>query len=241
LRLRKFTYKEILQLKYISVKTAQFIKRPNRFIAHVIVDNKEEIVHVKNTGRCKEILQEGTTVILEKSDKPERKTRYSIIAAYKGDVLINIDSQVPNMVVYQGILEGKIKEIQTVTKLSREVVYGNSRFDLYFEADEQKGFIEVKGATLETHGISMFPDAPTQRGCKHVYEMIKAVEEGYAGYILFLIQMKGVKYFTPFEERDPEFAKALKLAHEKGVAILAYDSIVFEDEISIGAPVEVRF
>jgi sugar fermentation stimulation protein A len=228
-------------LKYASIKTAQFIKRPNRFIAHVIVDNKEEIVHVKNTGRCKEILQEGTTVILEKSDKLERKTRYSVIAAYKGDVLINIDSQVPNMVVYQGLLEGKIKEIQPVTKLSREVVYGNSRFDLYFEASGQRGFIEVKGATLETHGISMFPDAPTQRGCKHVHEMIKAVEEGYAGYILFLIQMKGVQYFTPFEERDPEFAKALKLAHEKGVTILAYDSIVFEDEISIGSPVEVRF
>ena len=228
-------------MKYASVKTARFIKRPNRFVAHVIVDNKEEIVHVKNTGRCKEILQEGTTVILEKSDKLERKTRYSVIAAYKENVLINIDSQVPNMVVYQGILDGNIKEIQAVTKLSREVVYGNSRFDLYFEASGQRGFIEVKGATLETHGICMFPDAPTQRGCKHVYEMIKAVEEGYAGYILFLIQMKGVKYFTPFEERDPKFAKALKLAYEKGVKVLAYDSIVFEDEISIGAPVEIRF
>lgn len=228
-------------MKYPSVKTAKFIRRPNRFIAHVIADDHEEIVHVKNTGRCREILQEGTVVLLEETKNPKRKTRYSIIAAYKGDVLINIDSLVPNMVVYQGIKEGKIEEIHDVTKLSKEMVYGNSRFDLYFEANEQRGFIEVKGVTLETEGIAMFPDAPTQRGCKHVYEMIKAVEEGYAGFIFFLIQMKGVKYFTPFELRDPEFAKALKLAREKGVKILAYDSMVYEDEITIGAPVKVRF
>lgn len=228
-------------MKYPSVKTAKFIRRPNRFIAHVIVDDHEEIVHVKNTGRCREILQEGTVVLLEESKNPKRKTIYSIIAAYKGDVLINIDSLVPNMVVYQGIKEGKIEEIHDVTKLSKEMVYGKSRFDLYFEAKEQRGFIEVKGVTLETEGIAMFPDAPTQRGCKHVYEMIKAVEEGYAGFIFFLIQMKGVKYFTPFELRDPEFAKALKLASEKGVKILAYDSMVYEDEIALGAPVEVRF
>lgn len=228
-------------MKYPSVKTAKFIRRPNRFIAHVIVDDHEEIVHVKNTGRCREILQEGTVVLLEETKNTKRKTRYSIIAAYKGDVLINIDSLIPNMVVYQGIKEGKIEEIHDVTKLSKETVYGNSRFDLYFETNEQRGFIEVKGVTLETEGIAMFPDAPTQRGCKHVYEMIKAVEEGYAGFIFFLIQMKGVKYFTPFELRDPEFAKALKLASEKGVKVLAYDSTVYEDEITIGTPVEVRF
>lgn len=228
-------------MKYPSVKTAKFIRRPNRFIAHVIADDHEEIVHVKNTGRCREILQEGTVVLLEETKNPKRKTRYSIIAAYKGDVLINIDSLIPNMVVYQGIKGGKIEEIHDVTKLSKETVYGNSRFDLYFEDKEQRGFIEVKGVTLETEGIAMFPDAPTQRGCKHVYEMIKAVEDGYAGFIFFLIQMKGVKYFTPFELRDPEFAEALKLASEKGVKILAYDSIVYEDEITIGAPVEVRF
>jgi len=228
-------------LKYTSVKVAKFIRRPNRFIAHVLVDNTEEIVHVKNTGRCREILQEGTLVILEKAKNTERKTKYSIIAAYKGDVLINIDSQVPNMVVYHGIKDGKIKEIEDVTKLSKEIVYGNSRFDLYFETKEQRGFIEVKGVTLETEGIAMFPDAPTQRGCKHIYEMIKAVADGYAGFIFFLIQMKEVKYFTPFEIRDPEFAKALTLASEKGVTILAYDSIVSEDEITIGTPVAVRF
>ncbi|MBC2722418.1 DNA/RNA nuclease SfsA [Desulfosporosinus sp.] len=227
-------------MKYPSVKVAKFLRRPNRFIAHVIIDNNEEIVHVKNTGRCKEILQEGTVVILEEAKNTKRKTKYSIIAAYKEDVLINIDSQVPNTVVYQGIKEGRIKEIDGITKLSKEIVYGNSRFDLCFETNERRGFIEVKGVTLETEGIAMFPDAPTQRGSKHIYEMIKAVEEGYAGFIFFLIQMKGVKYFTPFEIRDPEFAKALKLASKKGVTILAYDSIVSEDEITIGTPVEVR-
>jgi sugar fermentation stimulation protein A len=228
-------------LKYTSTKVAEFIRRPNRFIAHVILDNHEEIVHVKNTGRCKEILKEGTTVILEEAKNRSRKTKYSMISVYKGDVLINIDSQIPNMVVYHGIKEGKIKEIHDVTKLSKETVYGNSRFDLYFETKEQRGFVEVKGVTLETEGIAMFPDAPTQRGCKHIYEMIKAVEEGYSGFIFFLIQMTGITYFTPFELRDPEFAQALRLASEKGVKVLAYDSIVSEDEISIGAPVEVRF
>ncbi|AFQ44205.1 DNA/RNA nuclease SfsA [Desulfosporosinus meridiei] len=227
-------------MKYSSVKIARFIRRPNRFIAHVIVDNNEEIVHVKNTGRCREILQEGAMVILEEAKNTGRKTKYSLIASYKGDVLINIDSQVPNLVVFDGINEGKIKEFREVTQLSKEVIYGNSRFDLYFESNDQRGFIEVKGVTLETEGIAMFPDAPTQRGCKHIYEMIKAVEEGYAGFIFFLIQMKGVNYFTPFEIRDPEFTKALRLASEKGVTILAYDSIVSEDGITIGTPVEVR-
>lgn len=226
-------------MKYTTVKAAKFIKRPNRFLAHVIVDDKEEIVHVKNTGRCREILLEGTSVILEEATNKNRKTNYSLIAAYKGEVLINIDSQVPNTVVYEGIKDKKIKEIPEVTKLTREVVYGNSRFDLYFETKEQRGFIEVKGVTLEVDGVALFPDAPTERGCKHVYEMIKAVDEGYAGYIFFLIQMKGVNYFTPNVIRDPKLTEALKLAIEKGVTILAYDSIVCEDEIIIGSQVIV--
>lgn len=227
-------------MKYLAVKPATFISRPNRFLSHVNLNNREEIVHVKNTGRCKEILKEGATVILEEAANPNRKTSYSLIAAYKEDVLINIDSQVPNAVVYESILLNKIKELQNVTKLKREVTYGNSRFDLYFEADNQKGFIEVKGVTLEVEGVAMFPDAPTERGCKHIYEMIKAVEEGYRGFLFFLIQMKGVKYLTPNEIRDPNFTKALRLAKEKGVTILAYDSVVREDEIIIGDPVKVR-
>lgn len=230
-------------MKYAIIKTAQFMERPNRFIAHVTIDGREETVHVKNTGRCREILQKGAVLILEdaafEKNKKNRKTRYSVIAAYKNDTLINIDSQVPNRVVYEAITEGKIIEIGTFTRLSREVLYGNSRFDLYFESHEQKGFIEVKGVTLEEDGVALFPDAPTERGCKHIYEMIKAVEEGYTGILFFLIQMKGVTCFTPQIKRDPDFAKALKLARQKGVMILAYDSVVTEDEITIGAPVKV--
>ncbi len=227
-------------MKYTNVRKATFLQRPNRFIAHVLVDGKEEIAHVKNTGRCREILQEGTEVIIEEASNKERKTKYSLIAAYKGYVLINIDSQIPNSVVFEGIKDNLIKELPTVTKLAREVVYGNSRFDLYFEAGDQKGFIEVKGVTLEADGVAMFPDAPTQRGTKHIYEMIKAVEEGYSGYIFFLIQMKGVNYFTPNRIRDPELAEALSIAKEKGVSVLAYDSVVTKDGIILGAPVRIQ-
>lgn len=226
-------------MKYSSIKRASFIKRPNRFISHVLVDGKEEIVHVKNTGRCKEILKEGTTVVLEEAKNPARKTGYSLIAAYKDELLINIDSQIPNAVVYEGILQNKIKEVQNLSLLKREVTYNNSRFDLYFEGENQKGFIEVKGVTLEIDGVAMFPDAPTERGCKHIYEMIHAVEEGYYGVIFFLIQMKGCKYLTPNELQDPKFAKALREAKEKGVLILAYDTEVKEDEIIIGEPIDV--
>jgi sugar fermentation stimulation protein A len=226
-------------MKYSNIKTAYFINRPNRFIAIVKVDGKEETVHVKNTGRCREILKEGTVVLLEKAAHSNRKTNYSLIAAYKNDVLINIDSQVPNTVVYEGVRDGKVKELPQVTKLSREVVYGNSRFDLYYENNCQKGFIEVKGVTLEEGGIAMFPDAPTERGCKHIYELIKATEEGFQCYLFFLIQMKGVTCFTPNAERDPEFTKALRLADQRGVTILAYDAVVQEDGIIMGSPVRI--
>ncbi len=226
-------------MKYTNIKTATFLKRPNRFIAHVLIDSQEEIVHVKNTGRCKEILKEGTTVILEEGTNPNRKTKYSLIAAYKEDVLINIDSQVPNTVIYEAIMEEKIEGILGITSLRREVFYDKSRFDLYFETNHQKGFIEVKGVTLEKEQIAMFPDAPTERGCKHVLEMIKAVEEGYKGYICFLIQMKGIKHFTPNTVQDPDFAEALQLASKKGVQIIAYDAKVLEDEITIGHPIKI--
>ncbi|MDD4834096.1 MAG: DNA/RNA nuclease SfsA, partial [Lutispora sp.] len=148
---------------YNDTKEAIFIKRPNRFIAHVLLDGKEEIVHVKNTGRCREILIEGTKVILEASKNPNRKTAYSLIAAYKGDMLINIDSQIPNAVVFEGIKQNRISIISDVKYLKREVTYGNSRFDMYFEKENSKGFIEVKGVTLEENGLAMFPDAPTER------------------------------------------------------------------------------
>jgi sugar fermentation stimulation protein A len=177
--------------------------------------------------------------VLEKAQNPDRKTAYSLICGYKGDTLINIDSQVPNAVVFEGIRDGRVEEIPDAEHLKREVFYGNSRFDIYFEAPSRKGFVEVKGVTLEEDGTAMFPDAPTERGTKHVTEMVKAVEEGYAGYIFFLIQLKGVKCFTPHIEMDKEFAHALKYASENGVKILAYDSIVREDEIVLDRKIQV--
>ena len=227
-------------MNYMHVTKATFLRRPNRFIAHVLVNGNEEIAHVKNTGRCREILIEGATVILEEAENKARKTKYTLIAVYKGEVLINIDSQIPNSVVYESIKHNLVKELPKVAKLTREVVYGNSRFDLYYEASDQKGFIEVKGVTLETDGVAMFPDAPTTRGTKHIYEMIKAVEEGFCGHIFFLIQMMGVSYFTPNITRDPKLAEALSLAKEKGVSIHAYDSIVTEDGIVLGAPLRIQ-
>ncbi|NLJ41949.1 MAG: DNA/RNA nuclease SfsA [Clostridiales bacterium] len=221
-------------MKYRDIRRAKFIKRPNRFIARVELEGKEEIVHVKNTGRCREIFVEGTTVILEKSDNPNRKTKYSVIGGYKGDLLINTDSQVPNSVVHGALADNKIIEIPGIVHIKREVTFGDSRFDIYFETGAEKGFIEVKGVTLENNGICSFPDAPTQRGIKHVYEMIKAVEMGYRGYIFFLVQMEGMKYFIPNDETDPVFGRALREAHQAGVDILVYDSLVKEDEILIG-------
>lgn len=226
-------------MRYNVVKKAIFLKRPNRFIARVLLDGKEEIAHVKNTGRCREILMEGTEVFLEKAENLNRKTGYSLISAYKGNALINIDSQVPNAVVFEGISNKKVSEFLGVCKLKREVFYGNSRFDIYFETPFEKGFIEVKGVTLEENGVAMFPDAPTERGTKHVNEMVKAVQEGYSGYIFFLIQMKGVEYFTPYEKMDSDFAAALKNARDNGVKILAYDSYVTESEITIDREIKV--
>ncbi|WP_331253617.1 DNA/RNA nuclease SfsA [Anaerosalibacter bizertensis] len=210
-----------------------------RFIANVLIDGKKEKVHVKNTGRCKEILIKGTKVYLEKSNNPNRKTKYSLISAYKEDQLINIDSQVPNKVVFDAIKSNRIKELENIKVLKREVTFGNSRFDLYFEKDKESGFIEVKGVTLENNGLSLFPDAPTERGTKHIKEMIKVVESGLKGYIFFLIQMENIKYFTPNTSMDEKFSNALIEANKKGVNILAYNSIVKEDSIKINEKIEV--
>ena len=226
-------------MKYNNIVQGIFLKRDNRFIAHVLINHTEHIVHVKNTGRCRELLIAGVIVILEPSQNPKRKTAFSIIAVYKGDRLINMESQVPNYVVFEALQAGSITELGLPEMMRREVTFGNSRFDIYFESAHQKNFIEVKGVTLENEGIVMFPDAPTIRGTKHVYEMIKAVEAGYGGTILFLIQMKDVDYFKPNFKMDEKFAQALALARTKGVKLLAYDCIVHEDEIVFGTKVPV--
>ena len=225
---------------YKKVIEAIFLKRPNRFIAQVLIDGKEEIVHVKNTGRCKELLLPGARVILEDcSHNPNRKTKYSLIAVWKGNMLVNMDSQVPNAVIFDALKTNKIPEFQKLEFIKREVTFGDSRFDIYFESPMEKGFIEIKGVTLEDNGIAMFPDAPTTRGTKHVLEMIEAVREGYRGGILFLIQMKGPKLFRLNWQMDKEFSKAVNLASKNGVEILAYDSIVRNNSISIDKPIEI--
>ncbi len=227
-------------MKYNNIYEAKFISRPNRFIANVEINNDIEKIHVKNTGRCKEILIEGTKVYIEKSNNPDRKTKYSLISAYKDDVLINIDSQVPNKVVYDAIIENKIDELKNISILKREKTYGNSRFDLYYENGKDKGFIEVKGVTLELDGISMFPDAPTKRGAKHIYELVDSLKYGYKSYIFFLIQIDNINIFTPNRVTDPDFSDALVYAQGKGVEILAYNSIVTRDSIEIGNKVEIK-
>lgn len=227
------------KMKYSKIKKAAFVDRPNRFVAHVTVDGKEETVHVKNTGRCKELLTPNATVILEESSNPNRKTKYSLIAVYKGDKLINMDSQSPNAAAFEAIESGIIKEIGKCDYIKREVKYSNSRFDIYYEKGETKGFIEVKGVTLEQDGMTFFPDAPTERGRKHIYELIKAKNEGYEASILFVIQMNGVKSFSPNTKTDPKFAQALMEARNCGVNILAYDCIITENEMITDSPVDV--
>lgn len=226
-------------MKYNNIYEGIFLERPNRFIANVLIDGRKEKVHVKNTGRCKEILIKGTKVYLEKSNNPNRKTKYSLISAYKEDQLINIDSQVPNKVVFDAIKSNRIKELENIKVLKKEVTFGNSRFDLYFEKGNESGFIEVKGVTLENNGLSLFPDAPTERGTKHIREMIKVVESGLKGYIFFLIQIENIKYFTPNTSMDEKFSNALIEANKKGVNILAYNSIVKKDFIKINEKIEV--
>lgn len=224
-------------MKYCDIVEGRFIKRLNRFVAIVTIDGKEETVHVKNTGRCGELLLEGAEIHLQYVDKLTRKTKYSLINVYKEGNLFNIDSQVPNKVVEEGIRNNKIEALKDIDYLKREQTYGKSRFDFYYEKDGKKGFIEVKGVTLENNGHAQFPDAPTSRGTKHVLEMIDAQKEGYQGVIFFLLQFQGAKIFSPNVKMDPAFSDALSKAKKAGVKILVYESYVTKDSISIGAPI----
>lgn len=226
-----------IAVKYKNVTEGIFLLRPNRFTAKVLIDGKEETVHVKNTGRCKEILIPGAKVILEKSDNSQRKTGYDLISVYKGDRLVNMDSMLPNKVFYEYIPSffGKTNLIKP------EKTFNTSRFDFYIEQDERKIFAEVKGVTLEEDGVVKFPDAPTQRGVKHIKELCKAVEEGFEAYIVFIIQMKGAKYFTPNKATHPEFYSELKKAEKKGVKIYAIDCDVKKDSVTVGKEIPVKF
>lgn len=224
-------------MKYENIVEGTFLSRPNRFIAMVEIQGREEKVHVKNTGRCRELLIPGTKVFLEEHDNPNRKTKYSLIGVMKGNVLVNMDSQAPNKVVGEWLSAGGI--YQNLTLLKAEQKYGTSRFDFYMEGDGKRAFVEVKGVTLEEHHISRFPDAPTERGVKHIKELIQCMKEGYEAYIVFVIQMKGVKSFEPNDKTHREFGGALRKAVKKGVHVLAVDCQVKKDELEIDQMIPV--
>lgn len=224
-------------MNYNSIKKGRFLNRPNRFTAQVEIDGEEHIVHVKNTGRCKELLVPGATIFLEKSSNPLRKTQYDLIAVYKGKVLVNMDSQAPNKAVGEWIKNGGLLENPTIIK--PEMKYGDSRLDFYIENESEKMYAEVKGVTLEIDGTAKFPDAPTERGRKHLGELIKAKQNGYRSAVIFVIQMKGCDCFTPNTQHDPAFAKELKRAAENGVEIIAVDCIITPDSITIDERIEV--
>lgn len=225
-------------MRYTNIHKGTFISRPNRFIANVMIDGREEVCHVKNTGRCRELLVEGCTVWLEHSDSESRKTAFDLVAVEKGHRLINMDSQAPNKAVVEWLREKKPFGEGFCVYPERK--YGNSRFDFYMESQNRKIFMEVKGCTLEKDGVVLFPDAPTLRGVKHIRELSRCLDEGYEAYIMILVQMSDVKYFTPNYDTHLEFGEALEKAAQKGVKILCYDCDVTPDSMTVGKPVEVK-
>lgn len=226
-----------IEKKTIAV---EFINRPNRFQAYVKLNNEVIMVHVPNTGRCKEILTPGCTVILREENGVNRKTKYDLIAGYKGDKLINIDSQIPNKVVQEALIEKKFKKLRKYINIEREKTYGNSRFD--FKLTDDYGdiyYLEVKGVTYEESGRAKFPDAPTERGRKHLIELIEAKNKGINAGVMFVLQMDNMKSFSPHDSMDPKFGKALRKAKENGVDIFAYECNVGEKFITISNSIDV--
>lgn len=224
-------------MKYKKIVEGIFLERPNRFIAYVEINGHKETVHVKNTGRCRELLIPGTAVFLEMSDNPDRKTKYDLVKVKKGNRIVNMDSQAPNKVVEEWLKDNNLYSNTTLIK--REKTYEKSRFDFYIEGDGQKAWMEVKGVTLENDGVVSFPDAPSERAVKHIEHLIKARKEGYDAYVMFVVQMSGVKYFTPNYKTHEKFAEILRRAYEAGVKILAYECNVTETEMTISKPVKV--
>lgn len=222
-------------MNYKNIVKGFFIDRPNRFIAHVSINGVPQVCHVKNTGRCKELLTENAVVYLQQTDNPARKTKYDLIAVEKGDLLINMDSAAPN----KAAAEYLRKIFGENALIKPEKTYGSSRIDFYVEAKGEKWLIEVKGVTLEENGHAFFPDAPTERGVKHINELCKAVKEGFKACILFIIQMKGITAFSPNDKTHPEFGAALRKAEKEGVKIKAVDCIVAPDTVIADSEVKV--
>lgn len=225
-------------MHYNKIEAAEFISRPNRFIANILIHGKVEQCHVKNTGRCKELLLPGVKIYVEVHTDPKRKTKYSLIAVKKGPRLINMDSQAPNKVVKEWLMEKQ--PFGSLKRLKPETTYGESRFDFYMETENEKLFMEVKGVTLEEDGVVRFPDAPTERGVRHIMELIEAKKEGYEACLMFVIQMKEVRYFEPNDAAQKAFGEALRKAKQAGVKIFAYDCVVEPFGLWMGNEVEVR-
>ena len=223
-------------MRYEKMVKGNFLCRPNRFIAHILIDGQEEICHVKNTGRCRELLTPGAQVWCLDAGNAKRKTRYDLIAVQKGERLINMDSQAPNAAAKEWLLGGRLGEI---TDLKPETKWGDSRFDFSFMKEGRRCFLEVKGVTLETDGVCAFPDAPTVRGAKHLRELTALAQAGYGAYVLFVIQMEDVKYLHPNDVTDPDFGKALRQAAAAGVKVLAVTCKVTPDTMAISGAVEV--
>lgn len=224
-------------MRYENMVQGTFLARPNRFIAHIEIDGQMEICHVKNTGRCRELLIPGTQVWCEKSSNPSRKTKYDLIAVKKGQRIINMDSQGPNAAVKEWLERGGLGEI---SQLKPESKHASSRFDFSFVKDGKPCFLEVKGVTLENNGICAFPDAPTVRGARHLQELTEATKDGYGAYVLFVIQMEGVSYLHPNDATDPNFGAALRQAFTAGVQVLAMECVVTPDSMEISKSVNVR-
>lgn len=225
-------------MKYTNIISAKFISRPNRFIAEVEIKGKREICHVKNTGRCKELLTPGAQIYVQYADSAARKTKFDLISVIKGDKLINMDSQAPNKVFGEWVESGAF--VANITKIKPECRYKNSRFDFYIESGERKIFAEIKGVTLEENGVVMFPDAPTERGVKHINELCECIKDGYEAYIFFVVQMEDCDYFKPNRATHSEFAEALLKAQEAGVQIKAMNCTAAPGELEIDDYVEVR-
>ena len=225
-------------MQYGKILPARFLSRPNRFVARVEAEGEELVCHVKNTGRCRELLVPGATVWLEESPNPSRKTKFDLIAVEKGDRLINMDAQAPNKVFGEWAAAGGFRE--GLTLLRPETTYRSSRFDFYWESSKGRGFVEVKGVTLEEDGVVRFPDAPTLRGVKHLDELVKAREAGYEAAVCFVIQMEDVRWFAPNDVTHPEFGQALRRAAQAGVEILAMDCAVTPQSLTMGKSVPIR-
>jgi len=225
-------------MTYDNVHKGIFKSRPNRFIAEVEINGKIEVCHVKNTGRCKELLVPCATVYANYADSPSRATKYDLIAVEKGDLLINMDSYAPNIAFGEYLRQGKFFE--NVTLIKPEAKYGTSRFDFYVETANSKSFIEVKGVTLEENGVAMFPDAPTERGIKHLNELAACIADGYDAYVVFVVQMKDIRHFTPNYKTHAAFGEALRKVMSMGVNAMAFDCEVTAEKMVVSERIPIK-